>query len=758
MTLKKGTKLGPYEILSPIGAGGMGEVYRAKDTRLKREVAIKVLPDVTAKNADALARFQREAEAVAALSHPNIMAIYDVGRENDTSFLVSELLRGDTLRSWLGRLSFPWRKAVEIAVAVADGMAAAHAKGIIHRDLKPENIFLTDDGLVKILDFGLASIRQPSGDASRTVTLDTKPGTVLGTAFYMSPEQVRGQVVDARSDVFSFGCVLYEALTGKRAFGGHTTADVSAAILSKEPVSITELGTGVPPELIRTVTRCLEKNPRQRFQSFEDLAFSLRNVLADTAARRVAEPVDSSSSVDEAPSIAVLPFENMSADPENEYFSDGISEEIINALVKARGLRVAARTSAFSFKGKHADVAEIGRKLNVTTVLEGSVRRAGDRVRIVAQLIQVADGYHLWSERFDRKLEDVFAVQDEIARAIVDELKVTLVAGSDQDLVQRETKNLEAYELYLKGRHYLHQRSPATVRLAIQCFERTIQLDSEYALAYSGLADCYAILLVYGWMSADGSRAKAEGAVTRAIALAPSLWEVNFSRALYTFYFERAWRKAEPCFQKAIEINPRSSLAQVYYGAFLATQRRADDAVTHTTLACQLDPLSPFTLGLTSSALQALGRFDAAARAAQQALDLQPDYLFALWIRGLALSALGRHKEALELLERVTTLSRAPIFVGLLGLGLARAGRRDDAIRLLHELEDRGSRGEYVPAFTVLSIHTGLGDVPAMRDALTKVVSESTAPYGPLLTSVVFLEKYRDDAEIHRLLLEVYGW
>jgi adenylate cyclase len=388
----------------------------------------------------------------------------------------------------------------------------------------------------------------------------------------------------------------------------------------------------------------------------------------------------------------------------------------------------------------------------VANVLEGSVRRAGNRVRVTVQLIDVKTGFQLWSERYDRQMEDIFDVQDEIARAVSERLKVTLGEGA-----MRSTSNLEAYELYLKGRHYWHQRSPATLRVAIQCFEQTIKLDPKYALAYAGLADCYGILWLFGFRPAQEVKPRAHAAMTRAVALAPSLWEVNFSRGFYTFYFERAWREGGPHFQRAVAINPRSSLAQGYYGLFLATDRRAEDAVTHMTLSCQLDPLSPLIHGLASVALYFLGRFDAAERAAQQALGLQPDYLIGLWIRGLALSGLGRHEEAIEALERAVTLSRAPLFVGLLGLGYSRAGRLDDAARLLRELEDRGNRGEYVPAFTPLAIHVGLGDLPSIRRTLSVAVAEAGPPNWVKTTSGPFLETFRSDPEIDRLLLELYG-
>jgi TolB-like protein/Flp pilus assembly protein TadD len=452
------------------------------------------------------------------------------------------------------------------------------------------------------------------------------------------------------------------------------------------------------------------------------------------------------------PSIAVLPFANLSADPENEYFGDGLAEEILNALNQIEDLQVAARTSSFSFKGKAVEITDIAARLHVANVLEGSVRRAGNRVRVTVQLVDVSNGFRLWSERYDRQMEDIFDVQDEIARAIAERLKVTLSVD-----VKRSTENFQAYELYLRGRHYWHQRLPATVRLAIQCFEGAIELDPRCALAYAGLADCYGILRAYGWMSSEDARPPAHAAVTQAMTLAPSQWEVNFSQGLYTFYFERAWHEAEPYFQKAIAINPRSSLSRAFYGAFLAAEGRGEEAVAQTTLACQMDSLSPFIHGATSLVHYILRQFDQAERIAHHALALQPGYVLGMLFHGMALCGLGRNEEAVEAIERAVTMSRAPVFVGFLGLACARAGRLDDTTRLLQELEDRCSRGEYVPAWSLLAIYVGQGDLPAIRRTLSKAVSEFTVPWLVHTTIAPFLEAYRSDPEIQRLLCDLYG-
>ncbi len=509
MTLPAGTKLGPYEILAPIGAGGMGEVYRARDGRLGRDVAVKVLPEAVAGDPESLARFERETRAVASLSHPNILAIHDVGREGGVSFAVLELLEGETLRRRLAASGpLTWRAALEIAAPVAEGLAAAHDRGIVHRDLKPENIFLTADGRVKILDFGLArrAVGAPAPDETGSPTADglTAPGVVLGTLGYLSPEQARGQDVDGRSDVFAFGSVLYEMLTGRRAFGAASASESLVAILRDEPRDPAELGIAVPTGLAGVLRRCLRKNPPERFQSASDLAFSLRAA--------VPEPGSASGEAAKVPvSVAVLPFRNVSPDPENEYFSDGITEELINALAQVPGLRVAARTSSFLFKERREDIRAIAERLGVSTVLEGSVRKAGDRVRISAQLINAADGYHLWSESHDQNMSDVFAVQEEIARAIVRQLRVKLGLGGET-IVKRHTSDPEAYNLYLKGRYFWNRREAESSRKALGYFQEAIARDPKYALAYAGLADSYL-------GRAKDEMARAKEAASRAVSL-----------------------------------------------------------------------------------------------------------------------------------------------------------------------------------------------------------------------------------------------
>jgi serine/threonine-protein kinase len=489
------------------------------------------------------------------------------------------------------------------------------------------------------------------------------------------------------------------------------------------------------------VLRCMEKDPSARFASMTEVK------------RALSELGHSAAPPAEVASIAVLPFANIGAEKENEYFSDGLAEEILIALSRVEGLRVTARSSSFSFKGKSMEMSEIASKLHVAHILDGSVRRSGNRVRVTVQLVDACNGLSVWSERYDRLMEDIFEVQDEIAHAIADQLKVTLGVG-----VKQSTKNVEAYELYLKGRHLANQRLPVTVRQAIQSYEKAIELDPEFALAYAGLADCYGILRVYGWVSAQDGKPPALAALSKAVALAPNQWEVIFSRGFYNFYFGKSWRDAGPDFEKAVAIAPQSSLAHGYLAVFYAMSQRHDEAVELTKKACRLDPVSPYIHGLISSVLHCIGDYEREEAYARKALDLQPNYLFGMWMLGISLSASGRKLEAVEVLEKVVATSRAPIFIGLLGSAYNRAGRTEDANHLLNELEERRSRGEYIPAMASLAIYAGGEDVAEVRRMLAKSIVDFDSAFTIHLTSLTCLGSFRTDPEINRMLVELMGY
>ena len=722
MKLESGATLGSYTIRELLGSGGMGEVYRARDSRLKRDVAIKVIPKNLADNPEALARFEREAQSVAALSHPNILAIHDFDREDGVSFAVMELLEGETLRDRMNRSQLSSTKALEIALQICGGLVAAHARGIVHRDLKPENVFLTTDGLVKILDFGLAklmpvSFSHESETAAPTLGL-SQPGAVMGTLGYMSPEQLRAQAVDQRTDIFSLGVILYEMVTGKQPFHGGSSADVMGAILREEPQALSDAGSLIPPAIERVVMRCLEKEVRERFQTVQDLRFALENAGfgSDGSVEAVPESTQDSS----APSVAVLPFTNMSADPEQVYFCEGMAEEILNALSRIQGLRVAARSSAFQFDPKLNGACEVGEALKVKTLLEGSVRTAGSRVRVSVQLVDVETGFQLWSERYDRMMEDIFALQDEISESIVGALQVKLGTDVREDL-NRPTASLEAYHLYLKGQHNWYKRDKGSLQKAAEFFEQAVAVDPDYALAHAGLVISYCSLAFYG-MEPAVARARASAAAERAAALAPGVAEVHAALGMYASWFAFDWETAEREFKAAVEANPSYGLAYIWYGMTLATLWRHDEAIALAAHAQEVDPLSPYANTAFGLAQVQAGLRNEALPALEESINIDADFLYTLWVLGSTYGALGRHDEAVAVLEKAVTLSgRGAYYLSWLGWAYGVAGRKPEAEKILDELMV-GFSNQDVQPFMLMQVHSGLGDLDSAFEWLEKSV------------------------------------
>ena len=526
MHLSTGDRLGRYEIVEPLGAGGMGEVYRARDRELDRDVAVKVLPEAVASDTEWLARFKREAKAVARLSHPSILEIYDFGREGDVGYAVTELLEGEDLGDYLGSVGGPmsWKEVRRIGAAVADGLAAAQGNGVVHRDLKPSNIMICSDGRVKILDFGLARFHgasTPEAETASATPAVSTPGTVMGTVGYMSPEQVRGEAADARSDIFSLGCVLYEMLSGRRTFKRDTSAETMTAILREEPESFAEVGVEVAPEVSQIVERCLEKNPDQRFQSAADLAFALRDAATDSgppmtrsrpasggrrgwwmlAAAAAAVAVVLVGVYVLAPgflpfaggpgsairTLAVLPLENLTGDAGQEYFADGMTEALITDLSKIGALTVISRTSVMRYKGTGMSLPEIARELGVDALVEGSVQREGNMVRVTAQLIEAATDRHLWADRFERELTSILSLQGEVARAIAGEIEIQLTPQESERLTATREVNPDTYELYLRGAYEIGKGTPEGFQNGLALYHQAVEADPADPLAYAAL-------------------------------------------------------------------------------------------------------------------------------------------------------------------------------------------------------------------------------------------------------------------------------
>ena len=729
-----GKRVSHYRVLEILGGGGMGVVYKAEDIKLGRTVALKFLPEELADDRTALERFEREARAASALNHPNICTVYEFGEHLGQPFIAMEFLEGQTLReriatgissgSDIGRpglgSALQIDELLSVAIQIADGLEVAHLKGIIHRDIKPANIFITNRREAKILDFGLAKLgqrilcsaqhdnadevivnasegpdlRQGSGLRSRVSDPHlTMTGVALGTAPYMSPEQVRSEKVDARTDLFSFGLVLYEMATRQQAFSGETAVDLRDAILNHTPARAADLNPELPLKLVEIIDRALRKNRDERYQAASEMCRDLKAVGARSWAT-VREK-----------SIAVLPFANLSMDPENEFFADGITEEIINALAQIERLHVAARTSAFSFRGKHADLRVIGERLNVRTILEGSVRRAGNSLRINAQLVNVADGYHLWSERYDREMKDVFDVQDEIARTIAERLKVTFEGRGQEPLVKAGTKNLEAYELYLKGRTLLYRRGGAIQR-AVECFEEAVALDPDYALACAGLADSYTVLGYYGLARPETCMPRGIQAARRAVALDSSLAEAHTALAMASLM--GTWNKAEAEreFLRALELNPKYLQARDWYALFYLqfAAGRLEEGVAQARQALDCDPLSSYANTLFGYTCAGAGKYTPGVQACERAVELDSESFIARWAHHFTLHLSGRFEEAVRAGELALAMSgRHPWAMATLALTFADWGKPADAEALYAELAARGRRSFVSPSWLALA-------------------------------------------------------
>jgi len=695
MPLAAGTRLGPYEILAPIGAGGMGEVWKARDTRLDRIVAIKRLKGQDG-SASSAARFQQEARAIAALNHPHICQIYDVGPD----YLVMEYVEGKPLS---GPLQVD--AAVKLALQIASALEEAHGRGILHRDLKPGNILVTGKGAsreshAKLLDFGLAKLMTDS-DSDVTQTIE---GTVMGTASYMAPEQAEGKPLDARSDVFSFGAVLYEMLSGNRAFGGSSMAQVLSAVLRDEPAPLPAT-LKTPPELDRVVRRCLRKAPAERFQSMAEVKGALGQVSLRTS--------------EEQPSIAVLPFANMSADKENEYFSDGLAEEIINELAHVRGLKVIARTSAFAFRGKEQDIRGIAEALGVRTILEGSVRRAGSRIRVTAQLINAQDGSHLWSERYDRELADVFAIQDEIAQAIAAALQMKLSA----EPAGHYTPNLPAYEAFLKGRHHLAKFTQESLARSRECLEQAIALDPKFALAHSELGGYFLSRTVLGLMPAHEAMPLVRAEAQKALDLDPALPEAQAMLGMVAGVYQCDWKEAERRFRLAMARDPVPAFVRQLYGFYyLLASGRPQEAAEELDRACKQDPLALMVRTNLGNCLLAVGRDAEAEMEFRQILELDENFTPARLNMIMIHALRGELVEALAYAEKAYAAAPAvPHAIGLLAGVLALSGDTGRAEALLEKL--RPGRAYGAPRGLAI-FHLICGEVEKAADWTEKAIEQ----------------------------------
>lgn len=743
--------LGPYKILGQIGAGGMGEVYRAFDTRLQRDVAIKILPEHLAGNPDALKRFEREARALAALSHPNILTIFDVGRQDEIAYVVTELLQGITLRKNLVDSVLTWQKALAIALPIVEGLSAAHSKGVIHRDLKPENIFLTSEKNIKLLDFGLARRTQlvsPDENTSAPTesALRSEAGLVAGTIPYMSPEQVRGESLDARTDIFSFGCTFYEMLSGPSPFLRSSTAETFAAILKEDPLPLSITGRTVPPELDRVVMRCLEKNMDQRFQSARDLAFALQEIQhtpissipAEKPRREVKrawspigilfavivllalsfvfniagmrEKFTAGKSGHRIQSIAVLPLENLSGSTQQEYFADGMTEALITDLAKIRSLKVISRTSVMQYKDAKKPLRKIAEELKVDAIVEGSVLQAGGQIRISAQLIDAVNDEHLWAESYEREISNILSLQREVASAIAREIKVQLTPQEVRHLRETDPVIPQAYEAYLKGQFYRAKGTEEGYNAAIEYFRTAIEADPSYAFSYANMAAVYASLGNFGYRPPIETYGTAKEIAQKALKIDPDLAETHVALGYIKANYDWNWQEAEREYKLAIELNPNLASAYDNYAYMLGIQNRKEEGYRMRTKALELDPVSlsiNTNLGWT---LRNAGRFDEAITHLRKTLQLDPNYYRAhVWL-GQTYEVAGKHKAAIEQLEKAKALAPStPFVLAALGHAYAQANKKAEALEILKQLAELSKR-RYVSSYDVALVYAGLED------------------------------------------------
>ncbi len=691
-----GKTISHYKILEKIGEGGMGVVYKAEDTKLKRTIALKFLPRELTRDQEACVRFVKEAQAAAALDHPHICTVHEIDEAEGKTFISMAYIEGQSIKEKIEAGPLEIYEAVDIVLQVAEGLKEAHDKGITHRDIKPANIMLTEKGQAKIMDFGLAKLEW-GADL-------TKTATILGTVAYMSPEQARGEKVDLRTDIWSLGCVLYEMLSGQRPFKSEQDQAAIYAILNESPQPLTNLRKELPQELERIVNKCLEKDPDKRYQKAGEILDDLNSLR-----KKLNAEMTESQPAEEKPSIAVLPFVDMSPQKDQEYFCDGIAEELINALTHIKDLRVVARTSAFAFRGEKIDVREIGKKLNVSTVLEGSIRKAGNRIRVTTQLINVQDGYHLWSEKFDKEMENIFAIQDEISMAIVDHLKVKLLAREKAAIEKRPTDDPEAYNLFIKGLYFNWQTYEDAFDKSLDYYRKAIDRDPTFALAYVGIGHTYVGLSALSLRPPASVLPKAKAALKKARELDDSLAEVHALAAALAYWYDFDWEEAEKGFQKTFELNPGYAMSHAQYAWFNLAMNRFDKAVREIKLAQELDPLLPLFYAMSVGLHRMVGKHDEATQEFHRAIELDPDIGLAYFHLGCVYLDKVMMEEAVSILKKSIELVTGSGWAeAKLGVIHVLQGEKEKAQQILDELVER-KKNTYVESFSIACLYSHLG-------------------------------------------------